>query len=182
MSRVGRNPITLPAGVEVRIERGSIKVEKGKASVINPLPAGISCSVDKGTITFERDREDRRLRSLHGLTRALVANAVKGVSEGFVRELEIIGIGYRANVQDGVLQMTLGFSHPVEYKIPEGIEIKVDRQVRLSVSGVDRQMVGQVAAEIRSFRPPEPYKGKGIKYAGEVIRRKAGKAGKTGPA
>ena len=146
------------------------------------LPRGIDCSVTDKEVTFSRETDDRRLRSLHGLTRALVANAVKGLHEGFKIDLEIVGIGYKAQVQGKILNLALGYSHPVEYQIPDGIEIKVEKLVRLSISGIDRQKVGQVAAEIRRFRPPEPYKGKGIKYAGETIKRKAGKAGKTGSA
>ena len=180
MSRIGRAPIPLPTGVSVKVQGQSVVVEKGKLALVNPLPPGILCAVEPGVVKFSRQSETRRLRSLHGLTRALVANAVKGVHEGFRRELDIVGIGYKAQVAGRVLQMTLGYSHPVEFPIPEGIEIKVDKQIRLQVSGADRQQVGQVAAEIRDLRPPEPYKGKGIKYADEVIKKKAGKAGKTG--
>jgi large subunit ribosomal protein L6 len=151
-------------------------------SLSQALPEGITCSVEGGKVVFARSRDDRRLRALHGLTRALVANAVKGVSEGFTRDLEIVGIGYKAQVAGRTLQMALGYSHPVDYPIPDGIEIKVDKQTRLSIQGADRQAVGQVAAEIRGLRPPEPYKGKGIKYVEEVIKKKAGKAGKTGAA
>ena len=133
-------------------------------------------------VLFKRADDTRRQRALHGLTRALVANAVKGVSEGFSRDLEIVGIGYKAQVQGRVLQIALGYSHPIEFPIPDGIEIKVDKQTRLTVSGPDRQKVGQVAAEIRGLRSPEPYKGKGIRYVDEVIKKKAGKAGKTGAA
>ncbi len=179
MSRVGRKPIPLPAGVAVKVQKNSVLVEKGSTSLTQPLPEGITCTVSDKEIVFARARDDRRSRSLHGLTRALVANAVKGIAEGFNRDLEIVGIGYKAQVQGKTLQLALGFSHPVEYAIPDGIEIKVDRNVRLSVSGCDRQIVGHVAADIWEFRPPEPYKGKGIKYAGEIIKRKAGKAGKT---
>jgi large subunit ribosomal protein L6 len=180
MSRIGRMPIQIPAGVQVKVEGRTVLVEKGKVSLANALPTGITCSVASGAVTFARDSDARQLRALHGLTRALVANAVRGVNEGFARELEIVGIGYKAQVQGRVLQIALGFSHPIEYAIPDGIEIKVDKQVRLMVVGPDRQKVGQVAAEIRGLRPPEPYKGKGIRYAGEVIKKKAGKAGKTG--
>lgn len=175
-------PIALPAGVSVKTADRSVVIEKGKVSLAQPLPEGITCSVSGGKVVFGRDGDDRRLRALHGLTRALVANAVKGVHEGFTRELEIVGIGYKAQVAGRTLQMSLGYSHPAEYPIPEGIEIKVDKQTRLSIQGADRQAVGQVAAEIRGLRPPEPYKGKGIKYVEEVIKKKAGKAGKTGAA
>ncbi|HYV85530.1 MAG TPA: 50S ribosomal protein L6, partial [Patescibacteria group bacterium] len=146
------------------------------------LPEGITCKVEGGSVTLVRDGDDRRLRALHGLTRALVANAVHGVSVGFNRDLEIVGIGYKAAVAGRSLQLALGFSHPIDFPIPDGIEIAVDKQTKLSIKGADRQLVGQVAAEIRGLRPPEPYKGKGIKYSDEVIKKKAGKAGKTGAA
>ncbi len=182
MSRIGRMPIALPAGVSVKVQGNEVLVEKGKVSLLNPLPAGITCAVDKGTVVFKRADDSRQQRALHGLTRALVANAVKGVQDGFSKELEIIGIGYKAQVQGRVLSIALGYSHPIEFPIPDGIEIKVDKQTRLTVAGADRQKVGQVAADIRKLREPEPYKGKGIRYANEVIKKKAGKAGKTGAA
>ena len=182
MSRVGRNPIVLPAGVNLKVEEGVVRVEKGNVSLFHRLPPGISVSVESGTATLKRERDDRRQRAMHGLTRALLANAVRGVSEGFSRGLEIVGIGLKAQVQDRTLQLALGYSHPIYFPIPEGIEIRVDKQVRLIVSGADKQRVGQVASEIRGLRPPEPYKGKGIRYSGEFVKRKAGKAGKTGGA
>jgi large subunit ribosomal protein L6 len=151
-------------------------------ALANPLPPGITCAVDKGTVVFKRADDTRQQRALHGLTRALVANAVKGVHEGFSKDLEIVGIGYKAQVQGRVLQIALGYSHPIEFPIPDGIEIRVDKQTRLAITGADRQKVGQVAAEIRGLRAPEPYKGKGIRYADEVIKKKAGKAGKAGAA
>lgn len=182
MSRIGRMPITLPAGVSVKTSGGAVTIEKGKSSLTQQLPEGITCQVDGTKVTLVRRDDDRRQRALHGLMRALVANAVKGVHEGFAKELEIIGIGYKAQVNARVLQLALGYSHPVDYPIPDGIDITVDKQTRLTVKGADRQLVGQVAAEIRALRAPEPYKGKGIKYSTEVIRKKAGKAGKTGAA
>lgn len=182
MSRVGRMPIAIPQGVAVKVQGSQVLVEKGKVSLANPLPRGIQCTVDQGTVTFKRSDDSRQQRALHGLTRALVANAVKGVAEGFTRELDIVGIGFKAQLQGRVLQLALGFSHQVEFPIPDGIEIRVDKQTHLVITGADRQKVGQVAAEIRGLRPPEPYKGKGIKYADEVIKKKAGKAGKTGAA
>jgi large subunit ribosomal protein L6 len=175
-------PIAIPTGVSVKTSGRSVTVEKGKTSLTHALPGGISCKVEGGSVTFAREDDDRRSRALHGLTRALVANAVRGVSEGFTRDLDIVGIGYKAQVNGRVLQLALGYSHPVDYAIPDGIEIKVEKQTRVSVAGADRQLVGQVAAEIRGLRPPEPYKGKGVKYADEVIKKKAGKAGKTGAA
>jgi len=175
-------PIAIPAGVSVKTAGSSVTVEKGKSELTHALPGGIGCKVEGGHVTFTREGDDRHSRALHGLTRALVANAVHGVSVGFTKDLEIVGIGYKAQVNGRVLQLALGYSHPVDYPIPDGIEIKVDKQTRLSVAGADRQLVGQVAAEIRGLRPPEPYKGKGIKYSDEVIKKKAGKAGKTGAA
>ena len=182
MSRIGRMPITLPAGVSVKTSNGAVTIEKGKASLTHRLPEGIACQVEGTKVTLTRRDDDRRQRALHGLMRALVANAVKGVHEGFVRDLDIVGIGYKAQVNGRVLQLALGYSHPVDYPIPDGIDIAVDKQTHLTVKGADRQLVGQVAAEIRGLRAPEPYKGKGIKYSNEVIRKKAGKAGKTGAA
>jgi len=182
MSRIGRMPIALPAGVSVKVQGTEVLVEKGKVCLANPLPGGITCTVDKGTVVFKRADDSRQQRALHGLTRALVANAVKGVQDGFSKDLEIVGIGYKAQVQGRLLSIALGYSHPIEFPIPDGIEIKVDKQTRLTVSGADRQRVGQVAADIRKLRAPEPYKGKGIRYSDEVIKKKAGKAGKTGAA
>jgi len=180
MSRIGRMAIPIPSGVTVRLQEGSVVVEKGKNSLSNLLPAGITCTIEDGIVRLARSNDQRRSRALHGLTRALVANAVKGVSQGFTRELEIVGIGYRAQVAGNTLQLALGYSHPVDFTIPPGIEIQVEKQTRLMIKGADRQKVGQVAANIRALRAPEPYKGKGIKYSDEVIKKKAGKAGKTG--
>jgi large subunit ribosomal protein L6 len=182
VSRIGKQPIALPAGVSVKAVGRSVSIEKGKVALKHALPEGITCKVEGQSVTFARSGDDRKLRALHGLTRALVANAVRGVSEGFARDLEIVGIGYKAQVAGRTLQLALGYSHPVDYPIPDGIEIAVDKQVRLTIKGADRQLVGQVASEIRGLRPPEPYKGKGVKYADEVIKKKAGKAGKTGAA
>ncbi len=182
MSRIGRMPIAIPSGVSVTVHGRSVVVEKGKASLVQALPPGIDAAVSGGIVTFKRDGDTRQLRALHGLMRALVANAVRGVHQGFTRELDIVGIGYKAQVQGRVLNLALGYSHPIDFPIPDGIEIKVDKQTHLVVSGADRQKVGQVAAEIRGLRPPEPYKGKGIRYADEVVKKKAGKAGKTGAA
>jgi len=182
MSRIGRMPIDIPSGVNVKVQGRSVVVEKGKVALTHALPPGISVAVGSGAVSFTREGDTRQLRALHGLTRALVANAVKGVHQSFTRELEIVGIGYKAQVQGRTLNLSLGFSHPIDFPIPDGIEIKVDKLTRLVVSGADRQLVGQVAAEIRGLRPPEPYKGKGVKYVDEVIKKKAGKAGKTGAA
>ena len=182
MSRIGKKPVRIPKGVTVKVEKGSVHVSGGKAEIRTPLPNGISAKVEGEEVVLTRDVDTREKRALHGLARALLANGVHGVTTGFTRELDIIGIGYRAQVAGNKLQLSLGYSHPVEFTIPGGIEIRVDKQIHLVVSGVDRQLVGQVAANIRSLRPPEPYKGKGIKYTGEVIRRKAGKVGKAATA
>jgi large subunit ribosomal protein L6 len=183
MSRVGKKPISLPKGVEVRLDGSEIVVKGPKGQVKTPLVDGISMNVDNGTITLSRKDEERQSRANHGLVRALLANGIKGVSEGFRRELEVIGVGYRAEVKGREVVFQLGYSHPINFKIPEGIEIAIEKaklgssaQVQVNITGVDKQKVGQTAAEIRSLREPDPYKGKGIKYMEEVIRRKAGKA------
>jgi len=178
MSRIGKQPVALPQGVTLTIAAGSVQVKGPKGTLTTPLPPGISCKVEASKAQVSRSGDEKRDRAYHGLARALLANAVKGVTEGFKRELEIHGIGYRAQVQGKKLEMTLGFSHPIVYAVPDGVTVAVDpKQTRLTVSGTDRQMVGQVAADIRGFRPPEPYKGKGIRYAGEHVRRKVGKTG-----
>lgn len=174
MSRVGAKPIPLPKGVHVQVgEQLEVKGPKGTLRV--PLPAGVAARQADGRLEFSREREEQA--ALHGLTRALAANAVHGVSAGFSKELDIVGIGYRAEVKGRVAIFTLGYSHPIEYLMPEGIDIKIDKQTHLIVSGADRQMVGQVAANIRALRPPDPYKNKGIRYTGEQLRKKVGKAG-----
>ncbi len=176
MSRVGKKPIVLPKGVEVRQEGNTVVVKGPKGSVTAPLVTGISMKIEDGTVSLLRGNDERQSRASHGLVRALVANGVKGVSEGFKRELDIIGVGYRAEVKGREVVFQLGYSHPIHYAIPDGIEIGVDKAGHVVVTGIDKQKVGQVAAEIRSLRQPDPYKGKGIKYSDEVIRRKAGKA------
>jgi large subunit ribosomal protein L6 len=179
VSRIGRKAVTIPKGVTVKVEPEAVLVSSGKSQLRSPLPPGIRAKVDGNVVRLERSDDSKPRRALHGLARALLANNVRGLSEGFTRELDIVGIGYRAQVTGRKLQMSLGYSHPVEMDIPEGIEIRVDRQTHLVVSGADRHLVGQVAADIRRKRPPEPYKGKGIRYTDEVIRKKAGKVGKT---
>ena len=178
MSRIGRLPVTVPQGVTVKVAPGAVEVKGPKGSLTTPLPPGISCKVESGKALFSRRSESKREKAFHGLARALLANAVKGVTEGFSRELEIQGIGYRAQVQGSNLELALGFSHQVVYPVPKGIVVAVDKkQTRISITGYDRQQVGQVAAEIRGLKPPEPYKGKGIRYVNEVVRRKVGKTG-----
>lgn len=177
MSRVGRKVIELPKGVEVKQEGESVLVKGPKGSLKTNLVPGISVKVDGNKVQFLRKDDERKSRALHGLQRALVANSVKGVSEGFKRELDIIGVGYRGEVKGKEVVFQLGYSHPVRFPIPQGIDITVDAKTgHIVVSGIDKQQVGQTAAEIRSLREPDPYKGKGIKYSDEVIRRKAGKA------
>lgn len=176
MSRIGKAPIPIPQGVEITQAGPAVEVKGPKGAMSHTIPVGISLQVADGVIHVKRDGDAKRMRSLHGLTRTLIANMVTGVTQGFEKGLEIVGIGYRANLQGRNLQLSLGYSHPVIYPLPEGIEVVVEKQNKLTVTGIDKQKVGQAAAEIRSFRKPEPYKGKGIKYIGEQIRRKAGKA------
>ena len=177
MSRIGRKPIPVPDKVKVDIKSNSVVVTGPKGTVTNPIPPGIKFEQqDKQVVAIRKDDSGPQ-RAYHGLARALVANAVKGVTEGFTRELEIVGVGYRAESKKSSVVFTLGYSHPIEYPIPPGISITVDKQTKLVVSGVDRQQVGQIAANIRSLRKPDPYKNKGIRYTGEVLKKKAGKAG-----
>lgn len=177
MSRIGKKEIPLPKGVEVRQDGGAVVVKGPKGSMSTPIIAGIKVSVENNVVKFERPNEEGKTKAFHGLMRALVANNVKGVSEGFKRELDIVGVGYRAEVKGSEVVFQLGYSHPVRYAIPQGIEIAVEAKTgHITISGIDRQKVGQTAAEIRSLREPDPYKGKGIKYSDEVVRRKAGKA------
>ena len=177
MSRIGKKEIALPKGVEVRQDGNAVVVKGPKGSLATPLVPGISVNVENNVVTFARTNEENRTRAFHGLMRALVANNVRGVSEGFKKELDIVGVGYRAEVKGREVVFQLGYSHPVRFAIPEGIDITVDaKSGHITVTGIDKQRVGQTAAEIRSLREPDPYKGKGIKYSDEVIRRKAGKA------
>jgi large subunit ribosomal protein L6 len=178
MSRIGRMPIQVPSGTKVQIEDGTFVAEGPKGRVAQPLFEGFPIKVDDNVITIERPGDAGPERAKHGLLRALLANAVQGVSAGFTKQLDIVGVGYRAEVKGPQVQFALGYSHPVLYDIPEGITIAIDAKAnRVTVSGADRQQVGQVAAEIRSLRRPDPYKGKGIKYTNEILRRKVGKAG-----
>jgi large subunit ribosomal protein L6 len=180
MSRIGKQPITVPSGVKVNLDNGTIKVTGPQGSLEMPVRPEVDLNVDEKSIEVTRKDDSSSSRALHGLTRALIANMVRGVSEGFTKKLEIVGVGYKADVKGNVVNLSLGFSHPVNYTLPEGISASVEKQTQLEIKGADKQVVGQVAADIRGFRPPEPYKGKGIKYADETIRRKAGKAGKAG--
>ena len=179
MSRIGKAPILVPNGVEIGISGKSIEVKGPKGSLDFEVPGSISVRQDGDQIYVERPDDERTNRALHGLTRSLINNMVIGVSEGFSKELEIIGVGYRAQVKgQSSLELQLGFSHPISVDAPEGISFDVPEPTRIIVSGIDKQIVGQVAADIRSYRKPEPYKGKGVRYLGEHVVRKAGKAAK----
>ncbi|MCZ6779096.1 MAG: 50S ribosomal protein L6 [Acidobacteriota bacterium] len=179
MSRIGKLPIPIPPKVEVKVEDRRICVKGPKGELQQELPAGIQADLSDGILQVKRADDSKSQKALHGLLRALLANAVQGVHEGFTKNLEIEGIGFRAQLEGRELTLNLGFSHPVRYKLPQGIDIKIEKQVRLAISGVDRQVVGQAAAEIRGLRPPDVYKGKGIRYAGEFIKKKAGKRAAT---
>ena len=176
MSRIGKKPIELPAGVQIAQEAGVVKVSGPNGQLSAVLPPGIEFSLENTTVVIKRLADNRMGRSAHGLARTLVNNMVTGVSKGFEKGLEISGVGYRAELNNNVLKMVLGFSAPLEYKVPEGIAIKIEKLVNIVISGIDKQLVGKVASEIREMRKPEPYKGKGIKYVGEQVRRKVGKS------
>jgi len=174
MSRVGKKPIPLPKGVKI-VVGDQLQVEGPKGKLTVPIPHGISISQADGTVHIKRDTDEHA--ALHGLTRALAANAIQGVSTGFIRELDIVGIGYRADMKGRVAVFTLGYSHPIELLLPDGVDLKIDKQTHLVLSSYDRQLLGQVAANIRSLRKPDPYKNKGVRYTGEALRKKVGKTG-----
>ena len=177
MSRIGKRPIAIPSGVTVNIGDGELQVKGPKGELTGPIPAGITAKVENDELSFERPDDSKPARANHGLARALANNMVVGVSEGFTKRLEIEGVGYRADVKGKVLNLLLGFSHPVEMPIPEGLKVSVDQNTKVAIEGADKQTVGQFAADVRALRPPEPYKGKGVRYDDEHIRRKVGKAG-----
>ena len=177
MSRVGKKPIPLPPAVKIQIG-ANLKVQGPKGTLEVPIPEGISIQQIDGRLEILRDSDQHA--ALHGLTRALAANAVQGVSGGFTRELDIVGIGYRADVKGKIATFTLGYSHPIELVLPDGVELKIDKQTHLVLTGYDRQLLGQVAANMRSLRPPDPYKNKGVRYTGEALKKKVGKTGATG--
>lgn len=177
MSRIGRATISIPKGVEVKLAGDSISVKGPKGELSSSIPVPIKAELADGELKFVRPDDSRDNRSLHGLTRALANNMVTGVTTGFEKELEIQGIGYRADMRGSKLGLALGFSHPVEIDVPKGLKVSVDGTTRIKIEGVDKALVGQFAADIRSIRPPEPYKGKGIRYLNERVRRKVGKAG-----
>ncbi len=180
MSRVGRKVIVVPAGVKVQVGDDALQVQGPKGKLSTPVPPGIKFALEGQQLSCLRSNDEQRQRAFHGMARALAQNAIKGVTEGFSKDLDIVGVGYRAAVEGNKVVFALGFSHPVEFKVPDGIKIAVEKQTRLTISGIDRQQVGQVAAEIRDLRRPDPYKQKGIRYVGEVLKKKAGKAGATG--
>jgi len=177
MSRVGKAPIDLPDGVEVTVKEDVVMVKGPKGELSERLDSRITTTVDDGVVTLSRADDERETRALHGLSRALVNNMVVGVSEGYEKQLELVGVGYRAALKGNTLELQVGFSHPVTVEAPDGIEFEVPENTKIFVRGIDKQAVGQVAANIRAVRKPEPYKGKGIRYTGEYVRRKAGKAG-----
>lgn len=177
MSRIGNRPIDVPSGVEIKIAGDQVQVKGPKGNLSCGMPEGISAELEGGTLTIKRPDDSKESRARHGLARALTNNMVVGCSTGFTRNLEIEGVGYRAEVKGKTLNLLLGFSHPVNMPIPEGLSVSVEANTKLSIEGVDKQSVGQFAADIRSLRPPEPYKGKGVRYDDEHIRRKVGKAG-----
>lgn len=178
MSRIGKQPITIPAGVEISISGQEVKVKGPKGQLELTIPDPITAKIEGSEVVVERPNDDRTSRALHGLSRTLVYNMVVGVTEGYKKDLEIVGTGYRAAQKGKGLEFTLGFSHPVIVEAPEGIELKLESPTKFSVVGIDKQLVGETAANIRKIKKPEPYKGKGIRYVGEVVRRKVGKAGK----
>lgn len=178
MSRIGRLPITIPSGVEVNLDGRELRVKGAKGELNRTLAEGMTVEIEEGTITVTRPNDEREYRSLHGLTRSLINNMIVGVTDGFTKKLEIVGTGYRVLAKGSDLEFALGYSHPVAVEAPEGITFAVEGANKLSVSGIDKQQVGEVAANIRKLRRPDPYKGKGVRYEGEQLRRKAGKAGK----
>lgn len=175
MSRIGKKPVVIPQGVDVTLNGNDIKVKGSKGELEISVHPEMAVKVEEGEIVVERPSDEKKHKALHGLSRSLIQNMVTGVSEGFVKTLEIIGVGYRAEIKGSTLNLALGYSHPVDFSVPEGVTIETPNQTTIVVSGADKQAVGQAAAVIRGFRPPEPYKGKGIRYQGEQVRRKAGK-------
>jgi large subunit ribosomal protein L6 len=175
MSRIGKQPIAIPDGVKIQVDDGVVRAEGPKGKLAQPIPVGITAVVDNKQLLIKRGDDSRTARAIHGLTRALVANMVTGVKDGFERKLEIVGIGYRAQLQGKSIQLALGYSHPVIFPLPEGITAEIEKQVALTLRGADKALLGETAAKLRSLRKPDPYKGKGIRYANEVVRRKVGK-------
>jgi large subunit ribosomal protein L6 len=177
MSRIGKKPIPIPQGVTVKIADGAVEVKGPKGALRQPVPPGVSFAESDGTLVATLDRDEHAQRKFHGLARSLVANAVTGVTSGFTKELDIVGVGYRAELKGKQVHFALGYSHPVVFDVPDGVDVAIDKQTHVVVSGVDRQLVGQVAANIRGLRKPDPYKQKGVRYTGEQLKKKAGKTG-----
>ncbi len=178
MSRIGKAPVAIPSGVTVTVQSGNgITVKGPKGELTRTLPAAMQVTVENAQVVVTRPDDETQHKALHGLTRTLIANMVEGVTKGFSKQLELVGVGYKAEARPYGLQLSLGYSHPIEYRAPQGIKLSAPVPTQITVAGANKEVVGQVAAEIRSLRPPEPYKGKGVKYVGEQIRRKAGKAG-----
>ena len=175
MSRIGKQPIDIPQGVTVKVVDGRIMAEGPKGKLSQPVPGGLTAVIDKSQLLIKRESDARQVRALHGLTRALAANMVTGVKAGFERKLEIVGIGYRAQLQGKALTLALGYSHPVIFPLPEGITAEVDKQTAITLRGADKGLLGETAAKLRALRKPDPYKGKGVRYAGEIVRKKVGK-------
>jgi large subunit ribosomal protein L6 len=175
MSRIGKKPIPIPQGVKVQVDNSTVRAEGPKGKLAQPIPAPLSAKLDGATLVIARPDDDRKVRALHGLTRALVANMVFGVKDGFERKLEIVGIGYRAQMQGKAIQLALGFSHPVIFPLPDGITAEIDKQTAITLRGADKALLGETAAKLRGLRKPDPYKGKGIRYSDEHVRRKVGK-------
>jgi large subunit ribosomal protein L6 len=175
MSRIGRIPIAVPKDVKVSCDSSKVEVTGPKGHLRYALPRGISAAMDGAKVSVHRENDERSAKALHGLARSLIANMVTGVTRGFEKKLEIVGVGFRADLEKSVLKLTLGFSHPVIYPVPEGIRVEVEKQTLITVKGIDKQLVGTVAAKLRAIKPPEPYKGKGVRYLGEHIRKKVGK-------
>jgi len=175
MSRIGKQPIKIPQGVKVAVDGSTVRAEGPKGKLTQPVPGGLTPKMQDGTLVIERGSDERQVRALHGLARALVANMVHGVKDGFERKLEIIGIGYRAQMQGKAIQLALGYSHPIVFPLPDGITAEIDKQTSITLRGADKALLGQTAAKLRALRKPDPYKGKGIRYLGEVVRKKVGK-------
>ena len=180
MSRIGRKPVSIPQGVKLNLDGAVVRAEGPKGKLSQPIPAGLSAKIENNQLVISRSGEDRKVRALHGLARALMFNMVTGVKDGFERKLEIVGIGYRAQLQGRVITLALGYSHPVLFPLPEGVTAEIDRQVSITLRGADKAVLGQTAAKLRALREPDPYKGKGIRYQNEVVRRKVGKKAGAG--
>ena len=177
MSRIGKKPIAIPKGVTIKADATGVEVKGPKGQMKQALPPGITAAIEDGNVVTKKESEDPQLRKFHGLARSLVNNAVLGVTEGWKKELDIVGVGYRAELKGQQIHLALGYSHPIVFDVPKGIEVAIDKQTHITVTGVDRQLVGQVAANLRRMREPDPYQQKGVRYTGEKLKKKAGKTG-----